>query len=65
MKNGSVHNGKAKCGRKDCRRQSVVNPENVISQELKDLIDKLLLERISLAGIAGVAGFQNDGCRTM
>jgi AraC-like DNA-binding protein len=32
------------------------HPENRISQETKDLIDKLLLERIPLAGIARVVG---------
>jgi hypothetical protein len=37
---------------KNCKRQFVENPENtVISQEKKDLIDRLLNERISLSGI--------------
>lgn len=40
-----------------CGRQFVENPENkLIPQATKDLIDKLLLERISLAGIARVTG---------
>jgi len=56
VKNGSIHNGKPKCKCKDCGRQFVVNPENIIPQETKNLIDKLLLERISLAGIVRVTG---------
>lgn len=40
---------------RDCGRQFVQNPENkVIKQETKNLIDKLLLEKISLAGISRV-----------
>jgi insertion element IS1 protein InsB len=56
VKNGSIHNGKPKFACKDCGRQFVENPDNRISQEKRDLIDKLLLERISLAGIARVTG---------
>ena len=56
IKNGSIHNGKPKFSCKDCDRQFVENPENRIPQDKKDLIDKLLLERISLAGIARVVG---------
>ena len=56
VKNGSIHNGKPKFSCKDCGRQFVENPENVIPQETRDLIDKLLLERISLAGIVRVTG---------
>jgi AraC-like DNA-binding protein len=42
---------------KDCGRQFVENPQHrVISDETKDLINKLLLERLSLAGIARVTG---------
>jgi insertion element IS1 protein InsB len=55
-KNGSIHNGKPKFCCKNCGRQFVENPENRISQDKKDLIDKLLLERIPLAGIARVVG---------
>lgn len=53
VKNGHIHNGKErfKCG--DCGRQFVENPRNkVISQLTKELIEKLLLQKISLAGIA-------------
>jgi insertion element IS1 protein InsB len=57
VKNGHIHNGKAKFACKDCRRQFVENPVwNPISVETKALIDKLLLERISLAGIVRVTG---------
>ena len=56
VKNGSIHNGKPKFSCKDCSRQFVENPENRIPQDKKDLIDKLLLERIPLAGIARVVG---------
>jgi len=41
---------------KDCHRQFVLEPTNCISQQQKDLIDKLLLEKIPLAGIARVVG---------
>ena len=55
-KNGSIHNKKQKYACKDCKWQFVLNPENCISQEKKDIIDKLLLEKIPLAGIARVTG---------
>ncbi len=57
VKNGSIHNGKSKYLCRNCGRQFVENPTNktVTSEEIK-LIDKLLLERISLAGIARVVG---------
>ncbi len=54
VKNGSIHNHKPKFSCKDCGRQFVENPENKIPQHKKDLVDKLLLERIPLAGIARV-----------
>lgn len=57
IKNGSTHNGKPKRQCKDCGRQFVINSNNkTISPETKQLIDKLLLERISLRGIARVTG---------
>jgi transposase-like protein len=55
VKNGHIDNGKQRFLCSNCGRQIGGNPENkVISQATKDLIDKLLLERISLAGIARV-----------
>ena len=55
IKNGSAHNNKPKYQCKGCDRQFVVNPTKTsIPKELKLLIDRLLLERISLRGIARV-----------
>jgi len=55
IKNGSTHNGKPKRQCKDCGRQFVLNPHNhIVSSDVKLFIDKLLLERISLRGIARV-----------
>ena len=56
VKNGIIHNSKPKFACKDCGRQFVEKPENTVPQTKKDLIDKLLLERIPLAGIARVVG---------
>lgn len=55
VKNGFIHNGKQNHLCKDCGRQFVEDPQNkVISDETKVLVDKLLLEKIPLAGIARV-----------
>jgi len=52
VKNGSTSSGKQKYKCKNCNCQFVLNPQsNKISEETKQLIDKLLLEKISLAGI--------------
>jgi transposase-like protein len=57
IKNGSTHNGKPKRQCKECGQPFVINPTNkTISPDTKKLIDKLLLERISLRGIARVTG---------
>ena len=57
VKNGHIHNGKQNFICRGCGRQFVENPtQKLISQETKDMIDKLLLERISLAGIVRVTG---------
>lgn len=57
IKNGSIHNGKAKRKCKDCNRQFVINPtKKIVPTETKQLINRLLLERISLRGIARVTG---------
>jgi transposase-like protein len=57
IKNGTIHNGKPKWKCKACGRQFVANPsQRRITEETKQLIDKLLLERISLAGIVRVRG---------
>ena len=53
IKNGSTHHKKQKYLCKDCGRQFVENPtKKYISDETKRLIDRLLLEKIPLAGIA-------------
>jgi len=55
IKNGSVHKDKPKHQCKSCGRQFVVNPtKTTVSEETKQFIDRLLLERISLRGIARV-----------
>ena len=55
IKNGSVYNGKPKHQCKSCGRQFVDNSTKIIVlPEIKQLIDRLLLERISLRGIARV-----------
>src|SRR5512137_1990515 len=55
--NGHIHNGKAKSACRDCRRQFGANLAWIpISEETKALIDKLLLERLSQAGIVRATG---------
>ncbi len=57
IKYGRIHNGKRRLQCKDCGRQ--FTPEAVwrkISDETKALIDRLLVERLSLAGIARAVG---------
>ena len=54
VKNGSRQNGKQNFKCLPCGRQFVENPSKhyKIPQETRDLVDRLLLEKISLAGIA-------------
>ena len=55
VKNGRIHNGKQNHKCRDCGRQFVEHPQQkLISFETKQLIGKLLLEKIPLAGIARV-----------
>ncbi len=57
IKNGSIHNGKPKHQCKSCGHQFIDNPtKTIVLLETKQLIDTLLLERISLRGIARVTG---------
>ena len=59
VKNGYVASGKQKYRCKTCGRQFVENPENknqAILEETIELIDKLLLERLALAGIVRATG---------
>jgi transposase-like protein len=53
IKNGRIHSGKPKWQCKACGRQFVETPQwRTISDDTKALIDRLLLEKISIAGIA-------------
>lgn len=55
LKNGSTHHKKQKYKCKDCGRQYLENPtKKYINLSIKKIIEKLLLERISLRGIARV-----------
>jgi IS1 family transposase/DNA-directed RNA polymerase subunit RPC12/RpoP len=57
IKNGSIHNGKSKYQCNCCGRQFVNKPTKItVSDETKQLINRLLLERISLREIARVTG---------
>ncbi len=57
VKNGSAPNGKPKSMCRDCRRQFVENPaDKVIPCDVWNPVDKLLLEKIPIAGIARVTG---------
>jgi transposase-like protein len=56
VKNGHIHNGKQRFKCHDCGRQFIEQPsKKVIDQDTRKLVDRLLLERISLAGIARAA----------
>ena len=53
----SIHHGKQNFKCRDCGRQFVqAPPNNIVDQSTQDWINKLLLEKIPLAGIARVAG---------
>lgn len=53
VKNGHIHNGKQRYLCKGCGRQFVPDStKKVISDETKALIDRLMLEKLPLAGIA-------------
>lgn len=55
--NGHIHNGKQNHLCKACGRQFVLDPtQKRISDSEKEMINKLLLERISLAAIARLVG---------
>ncbi len=58
VKNGfQSKNNKQKYLCKKCHRQFVLEPEkHKITETQKEMVDKLLLERISLAGICRVVG---------
>ena len=57
VKNGYTHTGKQSFKCRDCSRQFVIAPRHQpISQDTRELIDRLLLEKISLAGIVRATG---------
>jgi len=57
IKNGYIHNGKPKFACKECQRQFVEHSQQrLISEATRALVDKLLLERVALAGIVRVTG---------
>ncbi len=56
VKNGRIHNGKQNFKCRECGREFVQDPQNkIIDEATRTLIDKRLLEKIPLAGIARVA----------
>ena len=56
-RNGHIHTGKQNYRCKRCGRAFVLNPDNtVITEEQRTLIERLLLERISLRGICRAMG---------
>ena len=65
VKNGLTHNGNQNNKCKNCDRQFVCHPrKKVIGEETKDLIDKLLLEKLPLAGIARITGVSERWLQT-
>ena len=56
-KNGHIHNGKQNHQCKDCGRQFVLQPDNrVIDEDQRDLVERLLREKLSLQGICRAVG---------
>jgi insertion element IS1 protein InsB len=56
VKNGFNRHGDQNHRCTECRRQFVLDPKNkIVSDETKDLVRKLLLEKLSLRGICRVA----------
>ena len=51
VNNGKFHNGKHNFKCRNCNRQFVEDPkQRIISQETKEMVDKLLKEKIPLRG---------------
>src|SRR5712692_11425151 len=56
-RNGHIHTGKQNHRGKLCGRAFVLNPDNqVMTEEQRSLVERLLLERISLRGICRAVG---------
>ena len=65
VKNGHIHNGKQRFKCHHCGRQFIEQPtKKVINQATQELIDRLLLERLSLAGIARAAKVSEQWLQT-
>lgn len=61
VKNGHTRRGKQNYKRKDCGRQFVEDPQwQAISAASKAIIDRMLLEKIPLAGIARILDLSSD-----
>jgi len=61
MKNGTTRRGKQNYKCRDCGRQFVENPQwKPIDPDRKAMIDRLLLEKLPLAGIARVLEVSED-----
>src|SRR5919202_225598 len=57
VKTGHTHSGKQNFKCRDCDRQFVMAPRHQpVEEETRKLIDRLLLEKISLAGIVRATG---------
>ena len=57
VKNGKSHSGKQNHKCRNCGRQFVAKPTNiVVSDETKMLIDKLLFEAIPVASVSRITG---------
>lgn len=57
VKNGRIHNKKPKYKCQDCGRQFIENPtKKYVDPTILNYIDKMLLEKIPLAGIARITG---------
>jgi transposase-like protein len=65
VKNGRIHNGKQRFLCHECGRQFVEHPnKKVIDSQTRELIDRLPVERISLAGIARAAQVSEQWLQT-
>ena len=65
VKNGRIHNRKQRFKCKECNRQFIEKPQKIVIEvQKRELIDRLLLERILLAGIARAAEVSNRWLQT-
>jgi transposase-like protein len=62
-RNGHTRHGKQNYKCRNCGRQFVLDPQwQMLSDEQKGLIERLLLERLSLAGMARVRQLSKEEC---